>query len=247
MHDEPMPQPLQGPASSTGRVAPWWHTALFILLLVGGSVVNARQAHRIGLGSHHLERYALGIAGEAVIFLLTWWGLRLKRVPLAELLGFRRGLRALGEDFGIAMVFWVMALAVLAVVGLTLHLVHFAGPQKAVAALAPRTGPQLLLWILLSCCAGFCEELAFRGYFFRQFSSPIHRFWLGVIGSSLIFGLSHGYEGAAGMIAITVYGALFCAVAIVRNSLRPGMIAHASQDIFSGIALALAQHFHLLH
>jgi hypothetical protein len=69
---------------------------------------------------------------------------------------------------------------------------------------------------------------------------------LGVAGSSLVFGLSHAYEGAAGMIAITVYGALFCGVAILRRSLRPGMIAHAWHDIFSGVMLALAHHLHVI-
>jgi hypothetical protein len=70
--------------------------------------------------------------------------------------------------------------------------------------------------------------------------------WLGVLCSSLLFGVSHGYEGAAGMIAITAYGAMFCALAIVRDSLRPGMIAHAWHDIFSGVMLALIRHFHVL-
>lgn len=248
MHDvlqqqQPIPA---GPASSTAQAAPWWHTALFVLLLLGGSFFNAHQVSRIGLGSHHIERYLFGIVGEAVIFLFTWWGLRLGRVPLAELLGFRRGLRALGEDIGIAMVFWVMAFAVLAIVGVTLHLLHFHSAGKTISALAPRTGLQMLLWIGLSCSAGFCEELAFRGYFLRQFSSPVHRLWLGVVGSSLIFGLSHAYEGIAGIIAIGVFGALLALLAVVRNSLRPGMIAHAWHDIFAGAVLALVQHFHLL-
>jgi hypothetical protein len=48
------------------------------------------------------------------------------------------------------------------------------------------------------------------------------------------------------MIAITVYGALFCGVAILRRSLRPGMIAHAWHDIFSGFMLALAHHFRVI-
>ncbi len=37
------------------------------------------------------------------------------------------------------------------------------------------------------------------------------------------------------MITITVYGALFGLLAWWRRSLRPGMIAHAWTDIFSGV------------
>jgi hypothetical protein len=46
------------------------------------------------------------------------------------------------------------------------------------------------------------------------------------------------------MIVIVVYGALFCALALVRNSLRPGMIAHAWHDIVTGVALVLLRHAH---
>ena len=64
--------------------------------------------------------------------------------------------------------------------------------------------------------------------------------------SSLLFGAGHGYEGVGGMIAITAYGALFCVLAILRRSLRAGMIAHAWHDSITGIALAIAKHSHLL-
>lgn len=245
--DEPASQPAVGRVTPPAEaVAPWWHTALFIVLLFGGSFLNARQARHAGLGGHHLGRYIAGIGAEALLVAFTWWGLRMKRVRLTSLLGFRGGWRGFADDCGAAAVFWVMALAILAVTGVMLRLAHLGAPQKAIAQLAPQSALQMLLWIALSASAGFAEEIAFRGYFLRQFASPVHRLWLGVLGSSLIFGCSHAYEGAAGMIAITVYGALFCLLAIARNSLRPGMIAHAWHDIFSGAMLALAHHFHLV-
>ena len=60
--------------------------------------------------------------------------------------------------------------------------------------------------------------------------------------SALIFGLSHAYEGQQRMILITVYGAMFGTLAILRKSLRPGMIAHAWHDTFQGALLMLADH-----
>lgn len=225
-------------------VAPWWHTGLLVALLVGGSALNARQAHRQAMGARHVARYLVGMAAEVIFLLLVWWGLRLRRVTLREVAGIRPGLRALGEDFLAAGVFWIMAMVLLAVIGVVLRLLHFAAPQKALMALAPRTGLQVLLWICLSVTAGICEEIAFRGYFLRQFGSLAGGVATGVVCSSLLFGISHGYEGAAGMIAISAYGAMFCALALVRRSLRPGMIAHAWHDIFSGLTLALLAHFH---
>lgn len=246
MHDLP-PDSISGSrVRFTKPVAPWWHTALLAVLLVGVSVLSAIQVHGPGLTSHHTSRYLIGMAFEWIMLLLTVWGLRLRSVPLSELLGFRRGLRAFAEDIAAAAIFWIIAMIILAAIGIALRLLHFSSPQKAITALAPRTGFEMLLWIALSLSAGFCEETVFRGYFLRQFASPAHRLWLGVLASSLLFGISHGYEGASGMIAITAFGALFCALALARNSLRPGMIAHAWHDIFTGAALVLLHRAHLL-
>lgn len=229
----------------TAPIAPWWHTALLVLLLTGVSFLNARGTRRANTAGHHAAIYGATIVAEWVLFLLTWWGLRMRRIPLAEVLGFRRGLRAWGQDLGVALIFWIAAMIVLGIISLSLRLGHLASAQKTVMALAPRGAAEMLLWIALCLTAGFCEELVFRGYFLRQFSSPIHRVWLGLLLSSLLFGLSHGYEGVAGMIVIVVYGALFCALALARDSLRPGMIAHAWHDIFAGVALAILRHAHL--
>lgn len=244
MHEPPQPaasRPLKGNA-----VAPWWHTGLLVAILVGGSAMSARQAHRMAFGGHHVARYGLTILSELVLLLLAWWGLRMRGVRMAELLQFRRGWRAWGEDLAAAAVFWITSATILVAIGLTLRVAHLSTAQKAILAIAPRTGLELLLWIALSLTAGFCEEFVFRGYFLRQFSSLRGGIGLGVLASSLLFGLSHGYEGAAGMIAITAYGALFCVLVVLRRSLRPGMMAHAWHDIFSGVMLVLLRHVHPL-
>jgi hypothetical protein len=246
MHE---PLPPESPASrpfTSGAIAPWWHTGLLVAILVGGSLLSARQAHRAALGGHHAARYGLTILSELVLLLLAWWGLRMRCVPIAEVLQFHCGWRAWAEDLVAAAVFWITSAAILLAIGLILRVTHLAMPQKALMALAPRTGLELLLWIALSIAAGFCEEFVFRGYFLRQFSSLGAGAGLGVLASSLLFGVSHGYEGVAGMIAITVYGALFCVLVFMRRSLRPGMMAHAWHDIFSGVMLALLQHVHPL-
>jgi hypothetical protein len=246
MHDVPVETTASRRTRFTGAVAPWWHTALIVLLLAGTSLFGVRAVHRNGVAAHHVYRYVFGICAEWMLLLVTWGGLRVKRVPMAELLGFRPGFDALAEDFGAAAVFWVAAAVVLMAIGLLLRAAHLTAPQKTLMAIAPRTPLELLLWVMLSMSAGFCEEFVFRGYFLRQFASVGAGLWFGVVCSSLLFGVSHGYEGAAGMIAITAYGAMFCVLVFVRNSLRPGMIAHAWHDIFSGVMLALLHHFHPL-
>jgi hypothetical protein len=250
MHEPPPELPASLSSVShpfTGAaIAPWWHTALLVALLAGGSLFSARQAHGTAFGGHHVERYGLAIFSELVLFLLAWWGLRMRGVAIAEVLRFQSGWRAWAEDLVAAAVFWLTAATILLVIGLLLRVAHLATPQKAIMALAPRSGLEVVLWIALSITAGFCEEFVFRGYFLRQFSSLGAGAGLGVLASSLLFGVSHGYEGAAGMIAITAYGALFCVLVFMRRSLRPGMMAHAWHDIFSGVMLAVLRHLHAL-
>lgn len=246
MHEPPSPPPTERRSFAGPAVAPWWHTALLAALLLGASVLSARPAHRAALGGHHLARYGLTILSELILLLVAWWGLRMRSVPMAEVLQFHHGWRAWIEDLWAAAVFWVASAAILVAIGLALRVGHVTAPEKTVMALAPRTGMQLLLWIALSITAGFCEEFVFRGYFLRQFSSLRGGVWLGVVASSLLFGVSHGYEGAAGMIEISVYGALFCILVFLRRSLRPGMMAHAWHDIFSGVMLAVLRHVHPL-
>jgi membrane protease YdiL (CAAX protease family) len=229
-------------------VAPWWHTALLAIVIVGVSILSSLQSKTAGFsGSHNMKRYAVTIAWEWILALLAWWGLRMRRTPLREVLGLRRsGIKEWARDFGIALLFWIMAVIVLGALATILGLLHLMQPQKAVIAIAPQSVAQVFVWLALCSTAGIVEEVVFRGYLLQQFASVRGKLWIGVLASSLLFGAAHGYEGIGGMIAITAYGAMFCILAIYRRSLRPGMIAHAWHDSITGIVIAIAKHSHLL-
>lgn len=227
----------------TQPIAPWWHTAILIAVIVGVSVLSSLQSRTMGLGTSHIKRYAMTIAWEWVLALLAWWGLRIRRTPMREILGLRRnGARQWARDFGIALIFWIFALVLLSAIGILLRLFHLVPPQKAIIAIAPQSLLQVLVWVALCVTAGIVEEFVFRGYFLQQFASIRGNIWIGVVASSLLFGAAHGYEGIGGMIAITAYGAMFCILALRRRSLRAGMMAHAWHDSFTGILLAIAKH-----
>lgn len=227
-------------------IAPWWHTLLLIVPLLAFSVLGSlKPAHRV-LSQHHVAQYIATLAWEWILAALVFWGIRIRKTPLRQLLGTRRPtLRDWRNDLALAAAFWLASVIILAAIGILFRLAHLSTPQKALAQLAPQSALELLLWVLLSISAGICEELTFRGHLLQQFSRVSGEVWIGVLASSLLFGIAHGYEGASGMIAITIYGALFCALTIARNSLRPGMMAHAWHDIFSGIALMLLKHAHV--
>jgi len=230
------PVPLQ-------PVAPWWHTAIVVTVILGVSTLSGVQAKAGSFGHGHAKQYAFTIAWEIALAALAWWGIRMRRVPVRQLLGERRaGLSAWVKDFGVALIFWLMAVVVLAAISTLLRLLHLVHVQKAVLAITPQTAWEIVLWVALSITAGIVEEFVFRGYLLQQFSSIRGKLWIGVLISSLLFGGAHGYEGIGSMIAIVAYGAMFCALAIHRKSLRAGMMAHAWHDSITGILLVLAKH-----
>lgn len=231
----------------TQPVAPWWHTAIVAAVIIGVSALSTVQSKAAGFGGSHIKRYAFTIAWELALALLAWWGLRMRRTPLREILGLRRaGITEWARDVGIALLFWIVAVIVLAAIATVLRILHLSQQQKAVVAIAPDTIAQVCLWVLLSTTAGIVEEFVFRGYLLQQFASIRGKLWIGVVASSLLFGAAHGFEGVGGMIVITAYGAMFCILAIFRRSLRAGMIAHAWHDSLTGILIAIAKHAHLV-
>lgn len=244
------PQPSLSPPDPLGltkQVAPWWHTALLVLFLVGMSLMGAFATKKQQLAGHQMQTYTFAIVSEWLLLAFVWWGVWMRRVPLKSLLGQRyKGWGGFRRDLGYAAIFWIIAYFVLAGASLLLKVLHIgkAGPPGKVIALAPATPIEFLMWFLVCLSAGICEELLFRGYLLRQFSSLGGKIWLGVVLSSLIFGASHGYEGIAVMIVIFIYGVLFCLLTLKSKTLRPGMIAHGWHDFFTGILVALLHHMH---
>lgn len=248
----PTPEPFSSPSDPLGltrQVAPWWHTGLFIAFIVGLSIVGAVATKPKNYAVHHVPSYLFIILQEWLMLAFVWWGLRMRKVPLSVLLGERhRGWRGFGRDVAYAAVFWIGSLFVLGVVGLILEKLHVGSPKAPmnVINLAPQNLLQYVLWGCICISAGICEELLFRGYLLRQFSSLGGKIWVGVVVSSLIFGCAHGYEGLANMIRIFIFGILFCMLLLKTKSIRPGIIGHAWFDFFTAVQIGLLRHFHKL-
>lgn len=240
----------------THPIAPLWHTAVILALLLGMSAVNALTHHLAETFAHqpaeqhrsHFIMYGATLIWEWLLLALVYWGLRLRRTPLRQLLGIRRqGAVEVWTDIAIAAGFWFASLLTLGIVGFLLRLVHLHPEdiRGIVSQMAPASLAELALWIALSISAGICEELIFRGYLQQQFTALTRHIWLGIAISAVFFGLAHGYEGASGMLLIVLYGAFFGILAHLRRSLRAGMFAHAWHDSLSGFVLYFGSHlFH---
>lgn len=219
------------------RVAPIWHTVLFITGIVGLSLAQFRRTAQVD--NMHLRTrlplYVAMIVFELIMLFYVWIGVFLKKKRLSDLIrGKWNTLADFGRDVAIVIGFWIVVWGVVAVSGVLLHTGNTI--PKAVRMLIPRTPAEMAVWILLAITAGFCEETIFRGYFQRQFLALTGSVDAAVLLQACVFGSAHLYQGWKNAVTITIYGILFGALAAWRKSLRPGMIQHAAQDTFSGLA-----------
>ncbi len=246
MADAPITPPVAAPPvalpSSYALVAPWWHTAGFVALLLLLSFSRAGQhqgfIERFGRPTLYLQT----IAFEFIMLGIVYLGLRLGKVPLREIIGGGwKNFEDFLFDVGIAGLFWIIAFIVLAATSWLLG-VQKGGLNdpgaKTILMMAPQGLREMLLWAALSTTAGFCEEIIFRGYFQRQFTAFTQSVWVGIVLQAVMFGAGHGYEGWKRMIVIGVFGAMFGVLTHLRKSLRPGMMAHAWHDGIAGILLS---------
>lgn len=241
------PAPL-APASDPGArnqlIAPAWHTIVIVaIILVNSYYASARIPQNIQTRGRILL-YLSTIAWQLVLFFLVWIGLRLKKTKLREIVGGRwNSVEAFLLDVAAAAVFWVVSALVLAGLKLALGLASLDVKnstdqvKQAIGAIAPKTVAELAVFVLLAVFAGILEEIVFRGYLQRQIGAITRNVYVGLAISAVIFGAGHGYQGTRQMIVIAVYGAMFGVLVLLRKSLRPGMMAHAWQDAFSGIVI----------
>ena len=232
-----VPAPVERPL-----LAPVWHTALLVALLLVVSITGAGSTHMLARGGSKLPQYIWGMTWEWILTGYVWLGIR-KRYRVRDIIGGRwDGVEDFLLDLLIAALFWIVAAMVL---GTGAKLLHLDQAQKIdtmrreLGFLTPNTRLELLAWFLLSSTAGFCEEFIFRGYLQLQFAAMTRSMFPGVLLSAVVFGASHGYEGAARMLLIGIFGLMFGLLAWWRKSLRPGMIAHAWHDALSGAILRM--------
>lgn len=87
--------------------------------------------------------------------------------------------------------------------------------------------------------AGFLEELLWRGYLMNRLvdlqGKGTKLAWgIALVGSAIVFGLGHTYQGLGGVVNITAVGLLFGAAFLtVRRNLWPLIFTHAVLDTIS--------------
>jgi membrane protease YdiL (CAAX protease family) len=226
-----------GSAPVTGRmqlIASPWHTALVLAVQISLSVRGyVRSGQMRGLvNPDRISLYGHTIFFQWMVFALVIVGLRLRGTSLYALLGERwRSVHQLITDVGISFLLLVASIMVPAIFG-----PHSQSTDDlATQFLLPRSGSEIAGWIALSLTAGLCEEVLFRGYLQQQFRALTNNAAIGILSSAVLFGAAHGYQGHTKAMLIGFTGAILGAAAYWRKSTRPGMLAHAAQDLLGGL------------
>lgn len=217
------------------------YTFVYAGLLLFLSLAGADQQVPLAQKRGHVLFYTVTIASEVVILALAYLGIRISGMHMAQVIaGKWKSVEDFLLDLALGFGFAIFLLLVVAALGFALGLSRPGAidqGKKVILAVAPKTTEELLLFLFLSMAAGVIEEVVFRGFLQIQFGRLTRNIWLGMFFSAVLFGLSHAYEGRPRMFMIFVLGVLFGTLAILRKSLRTGMIAHA---VFDGIVGAVA-------
>jgi uncharacterized protein len=217
------------PSSTFQPVAAPWHTAVVLAVIVVLVLRGWFQAAhmRTMANPNHIRLYSRTILFEWLTLALVLAGVRLHGSPLLTVMGDRwRSVSQFFRHVGIALIFLVATIAFTSIAGS-----HGSAGDQATQFLLPHGRIEIALWVLLSITAGICEEAIYRGYLQKQFIALTASVPAGMILSALAFGLAHSYQGLARASMIGVIGAMSGALAYWCGSVRPGMIAHALQDV----------------
>jgi CAAX protease family protein len=229
-----------GPPSDHGSsclVAPVWHTVLLVSIFLGLTIAGALFQRHAQSTSGALQQhpnvvplYLSVIAVEWFLVYGVWAGIRDRGLRLGDLVGghWNSGKNIL-IDIVLVIAVWVLWVGIQAGVSRILP-----SHAKSVSMLLPQSFQEVVLWMATSLTGGFCEEIAFRGYFQKQFQAMTRSPAAAVTIQGILFGISHGYQGLRAIIMIILFGFLYGILAFWRKSLRPGMILHAWSDIYAG-------------
>ena len=247
MQLDPQPSglPRRPAPDKAGLIAPIWHTLLISALILGNSFLGSSKLDAVHGSGARILLYGGTFVTQLMLILLVWFGIRTRGVRMRDLIGGRwKTVEAFLLDVALAVGFLIVADLLLVGVRVALGTIDLHNMAKTkddtlrmLGPIAPHTYLEAGLFVLLSVCAGLFEEIIFRGYLQRQLGALARNAVVGIVASAAVFGLAHGYQGARMMIVIGIFGTFFGILAHLRKSLRPGMMAHALQDSYSGIAL----------
>jgi membrane protease YdiL (CAAX protease family) len=207
---------------------------LLVLPLQAVKGIRALDAQVLVNRNARLEFYRMAINGQWLLIPLTVaaaWG----HGPLPQSLGLRLPVMSI-EDVAVSVVVALLALSQSPIVGSVRRRLA-ASPKTArmlysMRNLLPRSEAEKKRWVGLSVTAGICEEIIFRGFLFLYLREILGISLYGaVVVSSLIFALSHFYQGPSNVIRVGFVGFLFASTYALTGSLLIPIALHIMLDL----------------
>jgi membrane protease YdiL (CAAX protease family) len=218
------------------RIASIKHTVIMILILILFSVsgfISSTSSDDTLSSGYKIMLYLATAAGEWALLYYMWIGIKkTNKIRFKKLITGKDNFEFRLHDILKGFAFWIIMSIILCLVKCILGLPVISNTNHY---LLPQNYLEYALFFILSLSAGFCEEIIYRGYFQKQFSAIFNNKWIAILLQGILFGFSHGYQGVKYMVLISVFGILFGVLASYLNNLKPGMIAHSWEDIFSGM------------
>ena len=207
--------------------------ALLVILVIA-PLVSALAARRaIPEGRAKTARYARTMLIMWAITALALYAMRLRGQSPADVGIMPPALPLAAYGSALALV----ALPALANARRTRSM-RFADYHERVRRVIPLTPSEWAWFVPVAFTAGICEEFLYRGYALTTLAALSGQVWLGVVLSTLAFGVAHAYQGWRGVAGTSILGLLFAMLYLAFGSLYPCMLAHVLQDLVGGAMLS---------
>jgi uncharacterized protein len=107
-------------------------------------------------------------------------------------------------------------------------------PQFALK-IFPQDNQERIAFFALVATVAVCEEFIYRGFVQNVFEKWSGGYAVaGIVGSAVMFGMAHLYQGRRGLISTFVIGLIFSGVCFGTGSLVPALAAHFVADLTAG-------------
>jgi membrane protease YdiL (CAAX protease family) len=235
------------PALKPGPIATRFHLVGLLLILFGIAAAGFLAQHQAAapaasaatgqLADHGqaIQIYLVALVMDWALFWYCYAGVRRNGGTLASLSAGRwKSAKDVVTDIAIAIPFVVLWEGVAYASHYVLDFLSPGTNAATVDSLLPKTPVEIILWILVCVTAGFCEEMAFRGYLQKQFHALTGSIAFAVILQGVVFGITHGYQGWKNVVVISALGILYGMLAAWRRNLRVNIISHAWSDVWEG-------------
>ncbi len=199
------------------------------------AVERPASAQQLADHSEAVRIYLVALFMDWALFGYCYAGVSRRGGTLTSLsTGRWRSAKSVLIDVGIGIPFWALWEGVAYGVHYLLNALNPSNTAASVNSLLPKSPVEIILWVLLCATAGFCEEIAFRGYLQKQLHAFTGSIGVAVVLQAIVFGMTHGYQGWKNVVVIAALGVLYGWLAAWRKNLRVNMIAHAWSDFWEG-------------